>query len=137
MTALLEQLSVCLKMDLCDVYGIKCTSIILILFAHLHFITQEDVNGSKALYIFSYIGCGISILCLLFSIVVMIAFRYMRSSIAKKIFFFAFRRKKVFNQIQHFVNLNLSLALLVGLILFTSFIETLSEYRVSVYDSYD
>jgi len=117
-------------------YGIKCTSIILILFAHLCFITQEDVNGSKALYIFSYIGCGISILCLLFSIVVMIAFRYMRSSIAK-IVFFASHRKKVFNQIQHFVNLNLSVTLLVGLILFVSFIETLSEYRVSAYDSYD
>ena len=37
----------------------------------------------------------------------------------------------MFNLIQHFVHLNLSIALLLGLIIFVSGIETASEYRVS------
>ena len=40
-------------------------------------------------------------------------------------------RKKVFNKVQHFLHLNLSLALLLGLATFVSGIETASEYRVS------
>ena len=40
-------------------------------------------------------------------------------------------RKSVFNLIQHFVHLNLSIALLLGLLTFVSGIETASEYRVS------
>ena len=40
-------------------------------------------------------------------------------------------RKGVFNLTQHFVHLNLSIALLLGLITFVSGIETASEYRVS------
>ena len=40
-------------------------------------------------------------------------------------------RKQVFNQIQHFVHFNLSIALLLGLITFVSGIETANKYRVS------
>ena len=40
-------------------------------------------------------------------------------------------RKQVFNQTQHFVHLNLSIALLLGLITFVSGIEAASDYRVS------
>ena len=40
-------------------------------------------------------------------------------------------RKDVFNQRQHFIHFNLSIALLLGLITFVSGIETASEYRVS------
>ena len=40
-------------------------------------------------------------------------------------------RKKAFNQTHHFLHLNLSIALLLGLITFVSGIETASEYRVS------
>ena len=40
-------------------------------------------------------------------------------------------RKQVFNQRQHFVHLNLSIALLLGLITFVSGIEAASDYRVS------
>ena len=40
-------------------------------------------------------------------------------------------RKEVFNQTQHFVHLNLSIALLLGLIIFVSGIETANKYRVS------
>ena len=45
-------------------------------------------------------------------------------------------RKQVFSQTQHFVHLNLSIALLLGLITFVSGIETASEYRVSDYVMY-
>ena len=40
-------------------------------------------------------------------------------------------RKRVFNLTQHFIHLNLSIALLLGVITFVSGIETASEYRVS------
>ena len=40
-------------------------------------------------------------------------------------------RKQIFNQIQHFVHFNLSIALLLGLITFVSGIETANKYRVS------
>ena len=40
-------------------------------------------------------------------------------------------RKRIFNQTQHFLHLNLSIALLLGLITFVSGIETAAEYRVS------
>ena len=41
------------------------------------------------------------------------------------------RRKRIFNQTQHFIHLNLSIALLLGLVAFVSGIETAVEYRVS------
>ena len=40
-------------------------------------------------------------------------------------------RKNAFNQRQHFIHLNLSIALLLGLIIFVSGIETANQYRVS------
>lgn len=43
-------------------------------------------------------------------------------------------RKTVFNQVQHFVHLNLAVALLLGLVAFVSGIETATEYRVRKYD---
>ena len=39
-------------------------------------------------------------------------------------------RKNIFNHIQHFIHLNLCIALLLGLITFVTGIETASEYRV-------
>ena len=40
-------------------------------------------------------------------------------------------RKQIFNQTQHFIHLNLSIALLLGLVTFVSGIEAAAEYRVS------
>ena len=40
-------------------------------------------------------------------------------------------RKNIFSQTQHFLHLNLSIALLFGLVTFVSGIETATEYRVS------
>ena len=39
-------------------------------------------------------------------------------------------RKKIFNHLQHFIHLNLAVALLIGLVLFVSAIETVSDSRV-------
>ncbi|XP_065903442.1 adhesion G protein-coupled receptor L4-like [Dysidea avara] len=75
---------------------------------------QPQVNQNNALSIVSYIGCAVSIICLLITIS-----------------FYIILRKKVFNLVQHFVHLNLSIALLLGLITFVSGIETASDYRAS------
>ena len=40
-------------------------------------------------------------------------------------------RKQAFNLVQHFLHLNLCIALLLGLVIFISGIETAAEYRVS------
>jgi len=45
-------------------------------------------------------------------------------------------RKRVFNLVQHYVHLNLSIALLLGLLTFVSGIEAATEYRVSLYTLY-
>ena len=39
-------------------------------------------------------------------------------------------RKRIFNQVRHFIHLNLSAALLMGLIVFVSGIEAASDSRV-------
>ena len=39
-------------------------------------------------------------------------------------------RKKIFNQVRHFIHVNLSAALLLGLIVFVSGIEAASDLRV-------
>jgi len=95
-----------------------------------------NLQKPEALSIVSYIGCGISIICLLIAVCLFIALRYVClllisiSSIYTSCMFSL--RKKVFFQKQHFLHLNLSIALLLGLIIFVSGIETASEYRVSV-----
>ncbi|XP_065903440.1 uncharacterized protein [Dysidea avara] len=69
---------------------------------------------TKELSIVSYIGCGISIICLLFTISTLIALR-----------------KDIFNLIQHFIHLNFSIALLLGLLTFVSGVELANDYRAS------
>ncbi|XP_065903383.1 adhesion G protein-coupled receptor L3-like isoform X2 [Dysidea avara] len=77
-------------------------------------VSVMDNAGQKALSITSYIGCAISIVSLLFTIVVLVLFR-----------------ESIFNHVQHFIHLNLCIALLLGLIAFVSGIETASDYRTS------
>ncbi|XP_065902446.1 adhesion G protein-coupled receptor L3-like [Dysidea avara] len=91
---------------------VQCSTTHLTSFAVL-----VDVSGgreSTALSIVSYIGCAISIICLLIAVILLVSLR-----------------RRVFNLQQHFVHLNLSIALLLGLITFVSGIETASEYRAS------
>ena len=51
--------------------------------------------------------------------------------ILKNTYVHVYYRKCIFNHTQHFLHLNLSIALLLGLITFVSGIETAAEYRVS------
>ena len=88
---------------------------------------------SEALSIVSYIGCAISIVCLLFTSVVLIVLRWvLQSSMHNRIILIiCLYRKQAFNQTQHFVHLNLSIALLLGLVTFVSGIQAATKYRVS------
>ncbi|XP_065911114.1 adhesion G protein-coupled receptor L3-like [Dysidea avara] len=92
---------------------VQCTSSHLTSFAVLVDATGGSAQ-SEALSIVSYVGCGISIACLTITIIVLIVLH-----------------KKVFNKVPDFIHLNLSIALLVGLIIFVSGIETAAEYRAS------
>ncbi|XP_065898979.1 adhesion G protein-coupled receptor L3-like [Dysidea avara] len=91
---------------------VQCSTTHLTSFAVL--VDVSGGTGSTALSIVSYIGCAISIVCLLIAVIVLISLR-----------------RRVFNLQQHFVHLNLSIALLLGLITFVSGIEAASEYRAS------
>ncbi|XP_065903381.1 adhesion G protein-coupled receptor L3-like [Dysidea avara] len=94
---------------------VQCSSNHLTSFAILVDVSgQTNDNQSTGLKIVSYIGCAVSIVCLLIAVCMLIAFR-----------------KKIFNQEQHFLHLNLSISLLIGLVIFVSGIETASDYRTS------
>ncbi|XP_065911452.1 adhesion G protein-coupled receptor L4-like isoform X3 [Dysidea avara] len=74
----------------------------------------ETSADDEALSIVSYIGCGISIICLLATIIIILLFR-----------------KTVFQPMQNIIHVNLSIALLLSLILFVSGIETANENRAA------
>ena len=112
---------------LCIKFSLQCNY-----FIHYVVIIQNSPQ-SEALSIVSYIGCAISIACLLFTITMLIVLRYVcicSCNLLSIILMFLFCRKKVFSKSQHFVHLNLCFALLFGLILFVSGIEAANEYRV-------
>ena len=95
---------------------------------------QRSTSESTALSIVSYIGCGISIVCIIITIILFIIFRYICDFVMKRVLLYLcilkLCRKKIFNHRQHFIHLNLVVALLIGLILFVSAIETASDSRV-------
>ncbi|XP_065894114.1 uncharacterized protein [Dysidea avara] len=75
-------------------------------------VSSEKGQGSLSLRIVSYIGCGISIVCLIVTITTIIVWR-----------------KKAFSGKHYLVHLNLSIALLLGLIAFVSAVETAKNNR--------
>ncbi|XP_065915266.1 uncharacterized protein [Dysidea avara] len=89
---------------------VHCTSSHLTSFAILVGASGTD---EEALSFISYIGCGISIACLTLTIAALVLLR-----------------KKIFNKIQHFIHLNLSIALLLGLITFVAGIEAANDSDV-------
>ena len=97
---------------------------------------SDDVH-SKSLSIVSYIGCGVSIICLLITVVTILLFRYTHLILIKYISMYIYicfvclHRKTVFKATQHLIHLNLATALLLGLIVFVSGIETATENTVS------
>ncbi|XP_065911525.1 adhesion G protein-coupled receptor L3-like [Dysidea avara] len=76
--------------------------------------TTSKISSSQArsLSIVSYIGCGVSIICLLATIIIIILFR-----------------NSVFKATHNMIHLNLSIALLLGLIAFVSGIETANDSK--------
>ncbi|XP_065895642.1 uncharacterized protein [Dysidea avara] len=89
---------------------VLCNTTHLTSFAVL--VSSGGSEGSLSLRIVSYIGCGISIVCLIVTIIIIIALR-----------------KRAFNGKQHLVHLNLSVALLLALITFVSGVETATNNR--------
>ncbi|XP_065914251.1 adhesion G protein-coupled receptor L3-like [Dysidea avara] len=76
--------------------------------------STSSTGEAKVLSIVSYIGCGISILSLLLTIVAML-----------------FWRKSVYQGVHNFNHFNLALSLMIGLIIFTSSIETATDNEVA------
>ena len=113
----------------CTVQALHYHYIIIIIISLTYICMQSD-SESEALSIVSYIGCGISIACLLFTIVVLIVLRQVLPYHITSICIYLYR-KQVFNHTQHFIHLNLSIALLLGLVIFVSGIEAAAEHRVS------
>ncbi|XP_065910295.1 uncharacterized protein [Dysidea avara] len=89
-----------------DTY-IQCVSSHLTSFAVLVASGEGNTVDDTALSVVSYIGCSISIVCLLLTLAAIFLYR-----------------KHVFNQVQHYIHFNLSLSLLLGLLVFVSGIET-------------
>ncbi|XP_065897877.1 adhesion G protein-coupled receptor L4-like [Dysidea avara] len=69
---------------------------------------------AQSLSIVSYIGCGVSIICLLATIIIILLFR-----------------KSAFKAEQNMIHMSLSLALLLGLVVFVSGIETAGDNKVA------
>ncbi|XP_065895640.1 adhesion G protein-coupled receptor L4-like [Dysidea avara] len=89
---------------------VLCNTTHLTSFAVL--VSAGGSEGSLSLRIVSYIGCGISIVCLIVTIATIIVWR-----------------KRAFKGKQHLVHLNLSIALLLALITFVSGVETATDNR--------
>ena len=80
-----------------------------------------------ALQIVSYIGCGISSICLFITVVFYTLMGYVvKSCVVIVIDVYTFQnsyRKKLFNAVHYFVHLNLALSLLLGYVVFMIGIE--------------
>ncbi|XP_065914361.1 putative adhesion G protein-coupled receptor E4P [Dysidea avara] len=92
---------------------IQCSSSHLTSFAVLVGSESGSENEEEALSYISYIGCGISITCLILTITTILLLK-----------------NKVFDGIQDFVHFNLSLSLTLGLITFVSGIEAANNTDV-------
>ncbi|XP_065911152.1 adhesion G protein-coupled receptor L4-like [Dysidea avara] len=95
---------------------VTCSSNHLTSFAVLVSFGDISAVETKALSIVTYIGCGISIVCLMLTMIIILLFRH-----------------NVFTKIHHYIHFNLSLTLLVGLIVFVSGIENATSSRVGCF----
>ena len=93
-----------------------------------------DPIEAQALSIVSYIGCTVSIICLALTIIFFISFGSVCTSIltSSSVIMCCVYRKKLFVSVNNFVHLNLAAALLAGLIVFVTGIETATSNRVSI-----
>ena len=98
---------------------------------HLQDIPEEE---STALSIVSFIGCGISIICLVIAIILLVCFRLVTIFVCEYLYVctYGIHRKTIFKGIHNFIHLNLAIALLLALIVFVSGIETATKSEVSL-----
>ena len=121
---------------LVDVSGHHTVSVIIVVQCMLWTIAQEiNPVEARALSIVSYIGCTVSIICLTLTVIFFLSF----GSVLAHLLLLSLccvslcvYRKKLFVSVHNFVHLNLSAALLAGLIVFVAGIETAINDRVSV-----
>ena len=99
---------------------------------HLQDIPEEE---RTALSIVSYIGCGISIICLVITIILLVYFRLVTILVCEYLYVcnYGIYRNTLLKGIHSFIHLNLVIALLLALIVFVSGIETATKSEVSLY----
>ena len=94
----------------------------------------HESNEYKALNIVSYVGCGMSLVCLLLTIIYLLSLKWV--SILHELIWLTRAaaclecRKKLVKQIHYFVHLNLATALFLGLFMFF-FVEVAGRSPVS------
>ena len=97
---------------------------------------QNVISGTEALAlsIVSYIGCAVSIVCLIATILTLVLLRQVtaRFSLLSDIYSIHVCRKKLEKGVLLYLHLNLSIALLIGLIIFVAGIETATRIDVSL-----
>ncbi|XP_065913056.1 uncharacterized protein [Dysidea avara] len=93
---------------------VNCTSTHLTSFAVLVDVSGTRISGaeSTALSVVTYIGCGISLFCLIIAIFLLLVYR-----------------KTIFKGIHNFIHLNLAIALFLALVVFVSGIEPAADSR--------
>ena len=93
----------------------------------------QDISEKEraALSIVSYIGCGISIICLLIAIIVLAYYRLVSYLHSMYNCIICIHRNTLLKAIHNFIHLNLAIALTLALIVFVSGIETATESEVS------
>ena len=99
---------------------------------YLMFISQDISEEERAaLSIVSYIGCGISIICLLIAIIVLAYYRLVSYLHSMYNCIMCIHRNTLLKGTHNFIHLNLAIALTLALIVFVSGIETATESEVS------
>ena len=99
-------------------------------------ISQEE---RTALSIVSYVGCGISIVCLLAALIILVYYRLVLQLsnyyyyILSRCHTCDIQRDTLFKGIHNFIHMNLVIALLCALITFVSGIETATDSEVRHY----
>ena len=111
------------------------------------FISQDISDTERtALSAVSYVGCGISIVCLLITIIALVYYRLVASYVCSclctvgshiHIYIYIINcilcncRNTLLEGIHNFIHLNLAIALTLALIVFVSGIETATDSEVS------
>ena len=105
--------------------------ICIILFCCCLFFKDISEEENTALSAVSYIGCGISIVCLLIVIIVLVYYRLVVNQVCEDYIHCDVYRNTLLNGLHNFIHLNLAVALVIALIVFVGGIETATDNEVS------